>query len=144
MIESFCSSVQSRRRSTPVITSICRIGVASVLTLRSTLELKRSLFMGPQHAPARKGAEDVVGAPLTNSRVIAKMEDASVGSTMINLNQSVLRGIVIQAPPVEEQRAIAGFPMRMRGSRAWTGSSPAIRWSASVGHCGPESVYVGL
>ena len=46
MIENFCSSVQSRRRSTPVITSTRRIGVASVLTLRSTLELKRSLLIG--------------------------------------------------------------------------------------------------
>ena len=50
MIESFCSSVQSRRRSTPVMTSTRRIGMASVLTLRSTLELKRSLLMGGIHA----------------------------------------------------------------------------------------------
>ena len=44
---------------------------------------------------------------LSSPAVIAKLEDSSVGSTMINLNQGTLRGILVQAPPFPEQRAIA-------------------------------------
>ena len=44
---------------------------------------------------------------LSSPTIISKIEDASVGSTMINLNQSTLSELVIQAPPLPEQRAIA-------------------------------------
>ncbi len=45
---------------------------------------------------------------LSSPQVIAAIEDTSVGSTMINLNQSTLAGLRIQSPPLPEQRAIAG------------------------------------
>ena len=45
---------------------------------------------------------------LSSPQVIAAIEDTSVGSTMINLNQSTLAGLKIQSPPLPEQRAIAG------------------------------------
>ena len=57
------------------MTSIRRIGVTSVLTLGSTLELKRSLLIGAHHAPAREGPEDGVGAPLTCILAIAMVLD---------------------------------------------------------------------
>ncbi|MCC6780661.1 MAG: restriction endonuclease subunit S [Hyphomicrobiales bacterium] len=44
---------------------------------------------------------------LASRQVIAAIEDNSVGSTMINLNQSTLAGLIIQFPPLPEQRAIA-------------------------------------
>ena len=44
---------------------------------------------------------------LSSPSVIAAIEETSVGSTMINLNQATLSGLVIQAPPLPEQRAIA-------------------------------------
>lgn len=44
---------------------------------------------------------------LTSPEVITAIEDASVGSTMINLNQSTLASLKIQCPPLPEQRAIA-------------------------------------
>ncbi|MEK7352782.1 MAG: restriction endonuclease subunit S [Nitrospirota bacterium] len=45
---------------------------------------------------------------LSSPQVIAAIEDTSVGSTMINLNQSTLAGLRIQSPPLSEQRVIAG------------------------------------
>ena len=45
---------------------------------------------------------------LSSPHVIAAIEATSVGSTMINLNQSTLAGLRIQSPPLPEQRAIAG------------------------------------
>lgn len=44
---------------------------------------------------------------LSSPSVVSSIEDTSVGSTMINLNQATLRGLVIQTPPFREQRAIA-------------------------------------
>jgi restriction endonuclease S subunit len=36
---------------------------------------------------------------LSSPRAIAAIEDASVGSTMVNLNHSVLAGLKVQIPP---------------------------------------------
>lgn len=44
---------------------------------------------------------------LSSSTVISAIEESSVGSTMINLNQGTLRDLVIQAPDLHEQRSIA-------------------------------------
>ncbi|MEJ5208143.1 restriction endonuclease subunit S [Denitratimonas sp. CY0512] len=44
---------------------------------------------------------------LSSTVAIKAIEDASVGSTMINLNQATLSGLNIQIPPIEEQDAIA-------------------------------------
>lgn len=44
---------------------------------------------------------------LASPSVIAAIEETSVGSTMINLNQSTLGGLWIQAPSAAEQQAIA-------------------------------------
>ncbi|RWN31095.1 MAG: restriction endonuclease subunit S [Mesorhizobium sp.] len=44
---------------------------------------------------------------LSSPPAIGKITDSSVGSTMVNLNQGTLRGLVVQAPPLEEQRTIA-------------------------------------
>ena len=44
---------------------------------------------------------------LSSPAVVSAIENSSVGSTMINLNQGTLAGLVVQVPPVEEQRAIA-------------------------------------
>lgn len=44
---------------------------------------------------------------LSSPRAIAAIEDASVGTTMVNLNQRTLAGLTIQVPPLPEQRAIA-------------------------------------
>lgn len=44
---------------------------------------------------------------LSSPIAIAAIEDASVGTTMINLNQGTLAGLRIQFPPLPEQRAIA-------------------------------------
>lgn len=44
---------------------------------------------------------------LSSHTVISAIENSSVGSTMINLNQGTLGGLVIQTPPFPEQRAIA-------------------------------------
>ncbi|MBF0136785.1 MAG: restriction endonuclease subunit S [Magnetococcus sp. DMHC-1] len=44
---------------------------------------------------------------LSSPTIIFAIENTSVGSTMINLNQSTLRELVVQAPPLPEQRAIA-------------------------------------
>jgi type I restriction enzyme, S subunit len=44
---------------------------------------------------------------LSSPQAIAAIEDASVGTTMVNLNQSTLAGLKVQLPPPSEQRAIA-------------------------------------
>ena len=44
---------------------------------------------------------------LSSPKIISSIEDSSVGSTMINLNQGTLRELVVQAPPIIEQCAIA-------------------------------------
>jgi len=44
---------------------------------------------------------------LSSPRAIGAIEDASVGSTMINLNQGSLAGLKVQLPPLPEQDAIA-------------------------------------
>jgi len=53
-------------------------------------------------------APDFLQRVLSSPRAVAAIEDTSVGSTMINLNQSTLAGLRIQFPPLPEQRAIAG------------------------------------
>jgi type I restriction enzyme S subunit len=44
---------------------------------------------------------------LSSTTIISAIENSSVGSTMINLNQSTLRELAVQVPPFPEQRAIA-------------------------------------
>jgi type I restriction enzyme S subunit len=44
---------------------------------------------------------------LSSPPAIAAIEDTSVGTTMINLNQGTLGGLILQIPPLPEQRAIA-------------------------------------
>ena len=44
---------------------------------------------------------------LSSPSIIKAIEDSSVGSTMINLNQGTLSNLVVQAPKIEEQRAVA-------------------------------------
>jgi len=44
---------------------------------------------------------------LSSPSIIKKIEDTSVGSTLVNLNQGTLCDLIVQAPPIEEQRAIA-------------------------------------
>jgi type I restriction enzyme, S subunit len=43
---------------------------------------------------------------LSSPTVVSAIEGASVGSTMVNLNQGTLAGLAIQAPPRDEQAAI--------------------------------------
>lgn len=50
---------------------------------------------------------DFLQRVLSSPSVVSSIENSSVGSTMINLNQGTLSGLVIQAPPLLEQRAIA-------------------------------------
>ncbi len=44
---------------------------------------------------------------LSSPQAISAIEDASVGTTMVNLNQGTLAGLKVQFPPLPEQRAIA-------------------------------------
>jgi type I restriction enzyme S subunit len=44
---------------------------------------------------------------LSSSRAISAIEDTSVGTTMVNLNQGTLAGLKVQIPPLPEQCAIA-------------------------------------
>jgi type I restriction enzyme S subunit len=57
--------------------------------------------------PATNVDADFLQRVLSSAAVVSAIENASVGSTMINLNQGTLGGLVIQAPPLPEQRAIA-------------------------------------
>ncbi|MEO5607964.1 MAG: restriction endonuclease subunit S [Polaromonas sp.] len=50
---------------------------------------------------------DFLQRVLSSPSVVSAIEETSVGSTMINLNQATLSGLDIQAPPIFEQRAIA-------------------------------------
>lgn len=43
---------------------------------------------------------------LSSSHIVHRIEESSVGTTMINLNQSVLQGLSIQVPPLPEQRTM--------------------------------------
>lgn len=51
---------------------------------------------------------DFLRRVLSSPSVVSAIEDTSVGTTMINLNQATLSGLAIQAPPLREQEAIAG------------------------------------
>ena len=44
---------------------------------------------------------------LSSPRAISAIEDSSVGTTMVNLNQGTLAGLKVQFPPHPEQRVIA-------------------------------------
>jgi type I restriction enzyme S subunit len=57
----------------------------------------------------RVGTTDVdfLQRVISSPRATAAIEETSVGSTMINLNQSTLAGLKVQFPPLPEQRAIA-------------------------------------
>ena len=44
---------------------------------------------------------------LSSPRAISAIEDSSVGTTMVNLNQGTLAGLKVQLPPLPEQRTIA-------------------------------------
>lgn len=50
---------------------------------------------------------DFIQRVLSSPRVVAAIEDTSVGSTMINLNQGTLSEVRVQYPPFPEQQAIA-------------------------------------
>lgn len=50
---------------------------------------------------------DFVQRVLSSRRAIAAIQEASVGTTMVNLNQATLARLTIQFPPLAEQRAIA-------------------------------------
>jgi hypothetical protein len=69
MMDSFSSSVQSRRRSTPVMTSTRGPREASVLTLRLKLVLKRWGLMAQNYARSRGAAAGGLGASLTEDLV---------------------------------------------------------------------------
>jgi type I restriction enzyme S subunit len=56
--------------------------------------------------PVRADA-DFLQRVLSSPRAISAIEDTSVGTTMVNLNQSTLSALKIQFPPIAEQRAIA-------------------------------------
>ncbi len=56
---------------------------------------------------AREVIPDFLQCVLSSPRAVAAIQGASVGSTMINLNQSVLAALRVQLPPQDEQSAIA-------------------------------------
>ena len=62
-----------------------------------------SMIVRPSAGLETRFLQRVLSSPV----VISAIEDTSVGSTMINLNQATLGGLTIQVPPVAEQRAIA-------------------------------------
>ena len=61
-----------------------------------------SMIVRPSAGLETRFLQRVLSSPV----VISAIEDTSVGSTMINLNQATLGGLTIQVPPVAEQRAI--------------------------------------
>ena len=61
-----------------------------------------SMIVRPQNADP-----DFLQRVLSSPRTISAIKDASVGTTMVNLNQGTLAGLKIQIPPLLEQRAIA-------------------------------------
>lgn len=61
-----------------------------------------SMIVRPQNADA-----DFLQRVLSSPPAISAIEDASVGTTMVNLNQATLAGLKVQLPPLPEQRAIA-------------------------------------
>ena len=62
-----------------------------------------SLIVRPNEGVSSDFLQRVLASP----QVVALIEGASVGSTMVNLNQGILRSVQIPAPPPAEQRAIA-------------------------------------
>jgi type I restriction enzyme, S subunit len=61
-----------------------------------------SMIIRPLNADA-----DFLQRVLSSPRAISAIEDSSVGTTMVNLNQGTLSGLKTQFPPLPEQRAIA-------------------------------------
>jgi type I restriction enzyme S subunit len=61
-----------------------------------------SMIVRPQNADA-----GFLQRVLSSPQAISAIEDASVGTTMVNLNQGTLAGLTVQLPPLPEQRAIA-------------------------------------
>ena len=82
-------------------------------------DMGRCALVQRQHEGWLCGTGSMIGRPgsavdpgflsriLSSPSVVASIEEASVGSTMINLNQGTLRSLLVQLPPVSEQRAIA-------------------------------------
>lgn len=50
---------------------------------------------------------DFLQRVLSSPRAISAIEDSSVGTTMVNINQGTLAGLKVQIPPLPEQLAIA-------------------------------------
>ncbi len=57
--------------------------------------------------PTKNIDADFIQRILSSPSIVSAIEETSVGSTMINLNQATLSGLLIQTPPVAEQQAIA-------------------------------------
>ena len=57
--------------------------------------------------PAKNIDADFIQRILSSPSIVSAIEETSVGSTMINLNQATLSGLLIQTPSVAEQQAIA-------------------------------------
>jgi type I restriction enzyme S subunit len=55
----------------------------------------------------KSGDADFLQRVLSSPRAIAAIQNSSVGTTMVNLNQDTLASLLIQFPPLAEQRAIA-------------------------------------
>lgn len=82
-------------------------------------DMGRCAVVGDEHAGWLCGTGSMIVRPgsrmdpgflqlvLSSPVVIAAIEAASVGSTMVNLNQGTLAGLAIQAPPRHEQAAIS-------------------------------------
>ncbi len=61
-----------------------------------------SMIIRPQNADP-----DFLQRVLSSPRAISAIENSSVGTTMVNLNQGTLASLRVQFPPLPEQRAIA-------------------------------------
>lgn len=82
-------------------------------------DMGRCAVVGDEHAGWLCGTGSMIVRPgprmdpgflqliLSSPVAIAAIEAASVGSTMVNLNQGTLAGLAIQAPPRDEQAAIS-------------------------------------